>query len=267
MLKGPYKNYETLCLYGFREGHPALHELEDEDLIGYWEEDGLGVLFFHRPKDSLIEELIKRYGLKLEIKDVVPYSQWNEKRVPQPFEIGPVKIAPLWYEGEWDLIFDPSVVFGEGRHPTTFLMLYASYDFYKEYGLPESILDLGCGSGLLSLFWAKLGGRVRALDINPLCVKVTKQNLQLNGLSAEVSLGDVRTFADFTSELILANLYKGLILDLLKRPEFFSAKYYLLSGFTTGMEEEIREGLQNKPLKLLKRLEREHWVCYLLCRI
>lgn len=266
MLRPPYKSYETLYIYGFREGHPALRKLEDEDLIGYWEEDGIGVLFFHREKDKLVEELINRYNLKLEIKDVVPYSQWNEKRVPQPFEIGPFKIAPLWFEGNWDLVFDPSIVFGEGRHPTTYLMLQASYELYQERGVPEGILDLGCGSGLLTLFWAKLGGKVRALDINPLCVAVTKRNLELNGLQADVFEGDVRTFKDFSSGLILANLYKGLLLELFKREEFFSAELYLLSGFTIGMEEEIKEGLKNKPLKLLKRYEKENWVCYFLCR-
>ncbi len=267
MLRPPYQKYETFYIYGFREGHPALRELEDPDLIGYWEEDGFGVLFFHRPKDDLVEALVHKYDLILEIKDIVPYTQWNERRVPVPFEVGPFKIAPLWYEGKWDLLFDPSVVFGEGTHPTTSLMLQASWGFYRKFGLPESILDLGCGSGILTLFWAKLGGKVRAIDINPLCVRVTQKNLDLNGLSAEVREGDVREIRDFSSELILANLYKGLLLDLFKRDEFFSGKYYLLSGFTLGMEEEIKEGLRNKPVKLLERKHQENWVCYLLCRI
>lgn len=266
MLKAPYQRYETLYIYGFREGHPALRDFEERDLIGYWEEDGIGVLFFHQPKDELIEELIQKYELILEVKDVVPYSQWNEKRVPEPFEVGDLKIAPFWYEGKWDLVFDPSVVFGEGRHPTTLLMLSASWDFYKEKGIPESVLDLGCGSGILTLFWAKLSARVKALDINPLCVKVTRRNLELNGLSAEVFEADVRTFKEFSSELILANLYKGLLLELFERKEFFSGRCYLLSGFTIGMEEEIREGLKDKPLKLYRRYERENWVCYWLWR-
>jgi ribosomal protein L11 methyltransferase len=266
MLKPPYQKYETLYIYGFREGHPELRNLEEKDLIGYWEEDGIGVLFFHQPKDELVEELIKKYNLILEIKDSVPYSQWNEKRVPQPLEIGPFRIAPFWYEGKWDLIFDPSVVFGEGRHPTTLLMLLASWDFYQEKGLPQSVLDLGCGSGILTLFWAKLSAKVKALDINPLCVRVTRRNLEMNGLRAEVLEGDVRSFKDFSSELILANLYKGLLLELFEREEFFSAKFYLLSGFTIGMEEEIKAGLKNKPVSLYRRYERENWVCYWLCR-
>ncbi len=266
MLRPPYKRYETLYIYAFREGHPDLHNLEDPDLIGYWEEDGLGVLFFHKPKQELVKELIKKYNLILDIKDVVPFSQWNEKRIPEPLTIGDLKIAPLWYEGSWDLIFDPSVVFGEGKHPTTYLMLTLSWDFYNRFGLPHSILDLGCGTGILSLFWAKKGAKVKALDINPLCVKVTKRNLELNSLKAEVLLGDVRTYRDFGCHLLLANLYKGLLRDLFQREEFFSAEYYLISGFTVGMEEDLLKALEGKPVKVLERREEDNWVGYLLRR-
>lgn len=266
MLRPPYRRYETFYIYAFREGHPALRDLDDPDLIGYWEEDGLGVLFFHKAKDELVETLSKKYNLQLEIKDVIPYTQWNEKRIPQPFEIGPFKIAPLWFEGDFDIIFDPSVVFGEGTHPTTTLMLEMSWELFQEKGLPKGVLDLGCGSGILTLFWAKLGAKVISLDINPLCVKVTKKNLQLNDLEAEVMEGDVRTYPFPAAELYLANLYKGLLLELFERPSFFQTKYHLLSGFTTGMEEEILKGLENKPVKVVKRKEKENWVSYLLCQ-
>ncbi|MCS7198824.1 MAG: 50S ribosomal protein L11 methyltransferase [Caldimicrobium sp.] len=265
MLKAPYERYENLYIYAFREGHPSLRELEEPDLIGYWEEDGLGVLFFHQEKEELVEELVKRLNLTLELKDVIPYAKWNEKRVPHPFVVGPFKIAPLWEKGDFDLIFDPSVVFGEGFHPTTALMLETSWIFFQEKGLPEEVWDLGCGSGLLSLFWAKLGAKVVAVDVNPLCIKVTKRNLELNGLEAEVIEGDVRKLPFFGGELILANLYKGLLLELFNIPSFFTSKYYLLSGFTTGMEEEILQALRDKPVKIEKRLEKENWVCYQLC--
>lgn len=266
MLKPPYHKYETLYIYGFREGNKALRSLDDPDLIGYWEEDGFGVLFFHKPKDELVKNLINTYDLILEIKDVVPYSQWNEKRIPKPFKIGPFNIAPLWYQGNFNLIFDPSVVFGEGAHPTTVLMLELSWEIFKEHGLPKNLLDLGCGSGILTLFWSKLGGKVTALDVNPLCVKVTQKNLDLNNLSAQVIEADLREWKDFSYELILANLYKGLLLELFNRKEFFQGRYYLISGFTVGMEEEIKESIKDK-FKVLKRKERENWVCYHLCQI
>ncbi|MCS7150548.1 MAG: 50S ribosomal protein L11 methyltransferase [Caldimicrobium sp.] len=267
MLRPPYQRYETFYIYAFKSGHPELRDLEDPDLIGYWEEDGIGVLFFHKPKEELIAQLVNKLNLILEIRDIIPYSQWNERRTPKPFEVGPFKIAPLWEEGVYDLIFDPSVVFGEGTHPTTSIVLDVSWDFYKERGLPQGVWDLGCGSGILTLFWAKLGAKVFSVDINPLCIKVTKRNLELNNLKATIWEGDLRKFPSFDGELILANLYKGLLLDLFKNPRFFNPKYHIISGFTIGMEEEIIHALRDKPVKIERRVERDNWVGYLLCQI
>jgi ribosomal protein L11 methyltransferase len=266
MLKGKYKNYSDLHIYILKNTHPELKNLEDEDLIGVWEEDGVGVLFFHKPKDALIKELSRKYNLELEEKDVVPYEKWNENRFPKPIKIGSFRIAPVWYEGEWDLIFDPSVVFGEGHHPTTAMMLELSWEFYQKIGKPQKVLDIGCGSGLLTLFWAKLGAKVTAIDINPLCVKVTRNNLALNQLlnKAEVLEGDIKKFLPLKADLVLGNLYKGLLLDLFGLPSFWSSPYYLVSGFSPAMEKELREALTPYSVDIVARKERENWVCWLL---
>lgn len=266
MLKPPYKKYEIFYIYAFRDGHPALRDLDDPDLIGYWEEDGLGVLFFHKPKDALVENLTKLFNLQLEIKEVVPFEQWNERRIPKPLKIGNLSIAPVWFEGNYDLLFDPSVVFGEGTHPTTQIMLELSWSFFQEYGTPETVIDIGCGSGILTLFWAKLGSNVIAIDINPLCVAVTKKNLVINKLSAEVIEADIRNLKLPKANLLLANLYKALLIDLFKRQDFHQIPYALVSGFTVGMEKEIEENLANGPFKIHMRLELENWVGYLLCQ-
>ena len=264
MLKGKYSKYEDLYIYGFKNSHPELHSFEDEDLIGYWEEDGVGMLFFHKPKDELVKTLIKKYNLELEVKDRVLYSQWNEGRVPRPFEAGPFKIAPLWFEGNWDLVFDPSVVFGEGSHPTTSMVLEISWEFFQELEKPQTVIDIGCGTGILSLFWAKLGAKVKAVDINPLCIKVTKHNLSLNNLSAEVIQADIKSLLPVSADLVLANLYKGLLLDLFGLPSFWTSQYYIVSGFFTEMEKELKESLTPYAVKIIKRKERENWVCWLI---
>jgi ribosomal protein L11 methyltransferase len=264
MLRPPYKEYTQFYIYGFRKAHPELRDFDDPDLIGYWEEDGIGVLFFHKPKDVLVDSLVKKYNLILDVKDVVPFSEWNERRIPRPFKVGPIRIAPIWYEGEYDLRFDPSVVFGEGRHPTTEMVLNASWDLYNLDPTIEKVFDLGCGSGILTLLWAKLGKKVVALDYNPLCVRVAKHNLALNNLSAEVIEGDVREHLPYEGDLILANLYKGLLLELLSKKEFFSARYYILSGIVYTMCEEIESALAKAPVKILEKREKDNWVCYLL---
>lgn len=264
MLKGKYKNYDVIYIYTFKNSHPELRKLKDEDLIGVWEEEGINILFFHKPKDELIEELIKKYQLYLEVKDVVPYEHWNEKRIPKPFKIGPFTIAPIWYKGKWDLIFDPSVVFGEGTHPTTSMILELSWEFYQNFGVPKKVLDIGCGTGILSLFWAKLGANVIAVDINPLCVEVTKNNLALNNLSGKVIEGDIKRLLPIKADLVLANLYKGLLEELFEFPSFWSNKYYLISGFLCEMEEELLRKLESNNKKIVQRKESENWVSWLI---
>lgn len=264
MLRGKYKKYETLYIYSFKNLHPALNEFEDEDLIGVWEEEGIGILFFHKPKDKLIEELMEKYGLKLDFKEVMSYESWNENKILKPFQVGPYKIAPLWYEGDWNLVFDPSIVFGEGTHPTTSMMLELSWEFYQNFGKPEKVLDIGCGTGILTLFWAKLSAEVIAVDINPLCVKVTKHNLALNNLSAKVIEGDIKKLLPIQADLVLANLYKGLLEELFNLSTFWNSKFYLVSGFMSNMEGELLEILKKFKVKILWRKEKEDWISYLL---
>jgi len=262
MLGRKYKRYERLYIYLFKEGHPALRNLEDEDLIGYWEEDGMGILFFHVPKDLLIEKLCKEYHLECINKEVMSYEEWVEHRLPRPLKVGNLTIAPLWFEGSWDLVFDPSVVFGEGTHPTTYMMLELSWELYSHIYKPKSVLDIGCGSGILTLFWAKLGAEVIAVDLNPLCIRVTENNLRLNRLLQKVILkeGDILTLLPIKTDLVMANLYKGLLFSLFEKETFWVYKYYLFSGFTTAMEKEILEVLKKRPLELIRRKELEDWV-------
>lgn len=268
MLGKKHKKYEKLYIYVLKKAYPPLKDLEDQDFIGYWEEDGMGMLFFHVPKDALVERLCKEYNLECINKEIMSYEDWVEGRVPKPMRVGELTIAPLWCEGNWNLVFDPSVVFGEGTHPTTYLMLELSWNLYKTIYRPKSVLDIGCGSGILTIFWAKLGAEVIAVDLNPLCIKVTENNLRLNNLLEKVVLkeGDILTLLPLKTELVMANVYKKLLLSLFERETFWVYKYYLFSGFTTAMEGEIFEVLERKSLKLLLRRELEDWVCLLLQR-
>ena len=266
MLRGRHKTYDKLYIYIFKNFHPALRELEDEDLIGVWEEDGVGVLFFHSPRDELVNRVIQKYGLELEEKDVVPYSEWMENRFPKPIRVGDLNIAPVWIKGDWDIVLDPSVVFGEGRHPTTSMVLQMCWEFFKENGLPEFVVDMGCGTGVLSLFWAKLGSRVLAVDKNPLCVEVTKHNAQLNSLKDKIQVihEDVKGVLPIKADLIVANLFKAILIELFGLPSFWSSPYYIVSGFSPAMEDELKASLSAFNVEIVKRKELDGWVSWLI---
>jgi len=263
VLRGKHKRYQKIYLYAIDGCHPDFHSLPDEDFIGYWEEDeDLSVLFFHHPKDDLVERLLAERGLRLEAKACVDFEDWGEGRRIKPFLVGPYRFAPEWLGGA-DLYFDPGVVFGSGTHPTTRLCLDWLYRWWQEYGPFSKVADLGCGSGLISLLAARLGAEVMAIDRNPLCVTLTQKNAHLNGLSSRIKVfqGDVMTFLPLEAELVVANLYKGLLLELFGLPSFWKNRYYLFSGFGPSMEEELQRAL-TPYAEILGREERKGWVLY-----
>src|SRR6185369_17725586 len=103
-----------------------------------------------------------------------------------PVRIGKrLMIRPLWTQielqpGDVEIALDPGMAFGTGTHPTTQLCMEALEDLVQP-GI--KILDLGCGSGILAITAAKLGaGHILGLDIDPIAVKVTQENIEQNGV-------------------------------------------------------------------------------------
>ncbi len=263
MLRGKYKRYHKLYLYAVDGCDPDFHQILDEDFIGCWEEEDLCVIFFHRPKDELVEELLAEKGLRLETKACVDFENWGEGRRIEPFSIGRYVFAPEWLENKADIKFDPGVVFGSGNHPTTRLCLNTVYELWKRYGPFTRIADLGCGSGLISIFSAYLGANVLAVDRNRLCVALTEKNARINGLSSQIMViqADVKELVPYKADLIVANLYKGLLIELFGLPSFWKNPYYIFSGFVSSMEKELQDVL-SLYAEMIFRKEKDGWVLY-----
>lgn len=134
-------------------------------------------------------------------------------------------IRPTWrdYQPKADevvLDLDPGMAFGTGQHPTTRLCLRA----VEELAAPGMrMLDLGCGSGILSLAAAKLGcASVVSLDIEPIAIETTRANARLNGVEATVqaavgSLGDSWPLAAGqlnAFDTVVANISAGVLVSL-----------------------------------------------------
>ena len=144
-------------------------------------------------------------------------ERWREFH--QPLRLGGrLEVRPPWIpaaDTEINLVIDPGQAFGTGAHATTALCLGILLDLPLPGGDNRSVVDLGCGSGVLAVLAARLGwGPVRALDFDPLAVAATRENAAVN----DVVLDEVRQFDLHgpapvpPARLVLANLLAPLLL-------------------------------------------------------
>jgi ribosomal protein L11 methyltransferase len=134
-------------------------------------------------------------------------------------------VVPSWrdYDARPDdvmLTLDPGMAFGTGQHATTRMCLEA----IERLVTPDTrVLDVGCGSGILSIAAAKLGaGEVRAVDVDPECVRITRENAATNGMdgrtaAAHGTLGEAWPFPDAHDgrfDVVVANVSSAAIIGM-----------------------------------------------------
>lgn len=129
------------------------------------------------------------FGPAVEATDVAPGWEDAWRAFHRSVRIGPLWIGPPWEEpdaGALAVVIDPGRAFGTGAHPTTRLCLELLLELE-----PGPLLDLGCGSGVLSVAAAKLGfAPVIALDRDEVAVEVTAENARVNGVTVEARGAD-----------------------------------------------------------------------------
>jgi ribosomal protein L11 methyltransferase len=266
MLKPPYTGYSRIYTYHV-EG-PELPAIDDPDLIGMWEEDGKTILIFHKSKDHLVEELCLQNSCRLFYQADIDYNDWEMGREVIPFTVGPLTVAPIWDSEKADIKIDPSVVFGNGFHPSTRLCLESLVKYHIKFPKGFTGLDLGCGTGLLGIGAAKLGASsVVAVDNNSLACKVAKQNAIYDKVEniIQVEQIDLRNELPLTEvDVIMANLHHELLAVIFSKPSFWRAKLYILSGFMPDAEELLLASLPASPPTFIERHGLDKWRVWVL---
>jgi ribosomal protein L11 methyltransferase len=150
------------------------------------------------------DRLSERFG-RVTTESVAPgwVDEW--KRFHRPVEVGTLWIGPPWERpapGFEPVVIDPGRAFGTGAHPTTRLCVELLLELER-----GSVLDIGCGSGVLAIAAGKLGfGPVVAVDSDPAAVEAAVRNAEANGVELEARLLDATAEGLPTAEIALANL-------------------------------------------------------------
>lgn len=189
--------------------------------------------------------------------------------------VGEVVVRPAWKEyaprpGEVVVALDPGIAFGTGQHPTTRMCLQALQD--PAAGVQgATVLDLGCGSGILAIAAALLGaGRVLAVDIEEQAVAATRSNAALNGLDGRITVrqGSLDATADWGQfDVVLANINAATLSAL--APGLAAALrpggLLVASGIIAAREASCRSALAEAGLRVEQALAEGEWHT-LLCR-
>jgi ribosomal protein L11 methyltransferase len=179
-------------------------------------------------------------------------ERWREFH--RPVRVGPLWVGPPWEEPDPDLIavvIEPAQAFGTGAHATTRLTLELLLE------LPRgSVLDVGCGSGVLSIAAAKLGfGPIAALDVDPLARAATLANAERNGIHLEVAVADALRDPLPAADIVLANVSETVLEELAPR---LRCRHLVASGFLRDTIPPLA-GFEE-----VERREEDGWIA-LLC--
>lgn len=199
-------------------------------------------------------------------------EDWAEswKRHFHPLEISPaLLIKPSWSKSrprkdQAVVVLDPGLSFGTGQHPTTSFCL-EQLAARRVAGAKQSLLDIGCGSGILSIAAAKLGyGPVRAFDFDPEAVRVARENLTQNGVKVHLARQDLTRLPVRSVErydVVCANLIFDLLLAERRRilNRLKPDGTLVLAGILTGQFPKVRAAFERAGMKLVAGRSLGEW--------
>ena len=196
--------------------------------------------------EQALSPYISMFSFTFEKNDI-PYKNWNEVWESN-FE--PLQISDQCYvratfheprpEFRYEIVIDPKMAFGTGHHQTTSMMMQW---MLEEAFQDKTVLDMGCGTGILAILASKLGARdIVAIDYDPLCYESTLENSVLNNAdNIEASCGSKDAIPNQKFDIILANINRNILLDQMDRyAEVLNAGGDIFfSGFYEGADLDM----------------------------
>jgi ribosomal protein L11 methyltransferase len=202
-------------------------------------------------------------------------DDWAEawKKYYKPIPLGKVTIVPAWEEyeardGEVVIKMDPGMAFGTGTHETTRLVMKMMQDEIKG---GELVLDLGTGSGILSICASKLGARhCNAYDIDPVAVKVAKENAEADGCqNISVGVSDLLAGVDTSMgkyDFCVANIVADIIIRMLPdiKPYLKDNAPLILSGIIAPRADEVIAMAEQCGFHVVREEKENDWLALMV---
>ena len=207
-------------------------------------------------------------------------NEWRENF--PPLEIGRFLIVPSWEDApdseKISIELDPGLAFGTGQHPTTRMCLELLGDLDLD---GQNLLDVGCGSGILSIAAAKLGAAVVSSDLDAWCIAATDENAAKNHVEIDAKLVADLGWVTEPFPFVVANLMSDLLIRL--APELArvtaTAGTLVVSGISAPRAAEVEIALNNAGLetKVARQMDgesraegdeswTERWAAFVLTR-
>ena len=225
-----------------------------------------------------LEQLTEKLGLPMTVSpmaDVNWEESWKDNypavEVGQSLVVLPYWLADEDHGGRLPVILDPGLTFGTGAHPTTQMVMEAMEEMVKP---GWDCLDLGSGSGILSITALRLGaGSAIGVDIDPKAEDIARENAAYNGFSApEFTAYTGSVTADKTLmaclkqrryDLVLVNIVADVIIHLAPTlPQLLDGESSLIcSGILDVRLPEVRAALESAGLVVTQLREKEEWRC------
>lgn len=181
-------------------------------------------------------------------------------------------IRPLWEEATQDskrkiLNIEPGLAFGTGSHDTTKLCLETLEKYIDEN---KSVLDIGCGSGILSIASLLLGAKsALGVDIDALAVKTAIENGNVNGFGEpkyKIVQGDLTDKVTGTYDVVVANIVADVIIMFCENVAKFMNEdsVFITSGIIDTRENDVLNAFEKYGFKIIERNESNGWLCFVV---
>ena len=264
-----------------------LPELPPDDGVSY-------VSFYIEDDGSDDTELLKQVKISLEdlreqvdvgtgiiTSDQTEDLDWinNWKEFFKAFSIDNILIKPTWEElsvEDKDKILieiDPGVSFGTGKHETTQLCIKQLQKYIGGVVKAPKVLDVGCGSGILSIVALKLGAReVIGTDLDADCITSSQENMAVNHLSEELGVFYKGNLIDDVElqekvgteeyEIVVANILADVIIPMAPviPARLKEGGYFITSGIIDFRENDVKEAIEKAGLKVIEINHQGEWV-------